>query len=375
MNPDMSRYARQLVLPGVGPEGQAKLAKARVLVVGMGGLGSPVALYLAAAGVGTLGIADADTVDVSNLQRQILHDTPSAGSLKVYSAAKRLAGLNPDVAVEKHPVRITAENAAGIIARYDVVVDGTDRVATRFLLNDACHFARKPLVYGAVSRFEGQATVFLPEGPCYRCIFPGPGAVEPLNCAEGGVLGVLPGLIGVIQATEALKLVLGLGEGLAGRLLLYDALGMGFRGMKVERDPGCNLCGDHPSIKGLVDVPEECKNSTGQGGNMLNIFGGGVPVISASELKAVLESKGAKPVLVDVREKNEWDFGHINGAIHIPLGQLSGRMKELDSAAPTVVYCRSGSRSSAGASMLKKAGFTDVRNLSGGMIAWETASK
>jgi len=375
VNTDLSRYSRQLVLPGVGPEGQAKLAQARVLVVGAGGLGSPASLYLAAAGVGTLGVADSDTVDVSNLQRQILHDTPSGGSLKVDSAGKRIGELNPDIRVEKIPSMITAENAMDIIVKYDIVVDGTDRVATRFLLNDACHFARKPLVYGAVFRFEGQATVFMPEGPCYRCVYPGPGSAEPMNCAEGGVLGVLPGLVGMVQATEVLKLILGLGEGLNGRLLLYDALKMAFRELKITRDPGCNLCGDNPSIKGLANVKEECRNEAGTGGTMFNFFGGGVPVVTAGELKALLKDKGGKLVLIDVREKNEWDSGHIEGASHIPLGQLAGRLKGLDSAKATVTYCRSGARSSQAASMLIKAGFKDVRNLSGGMIAWETSAK
>jgi len=373
MNIDLSRYSRQLVLPGVGPEGQEKLGRARVLIVGAGGLGSPVALYLAAGGVGTLGIADPDTVDVSNLQRQILHDTPSAGLLKVDSAGMRMGALNPDIRVEKIPSRVTAKNALEIIGKYDIVVDGTDRISTRFLLNDACHFTRKPLVYGAVFRFEGQATVFLPEGPCYRCAYPGPGAGEPMNCAEGGVLGVLPGIIGLIQATEVMKLILGMGEGLAGRLLLYDALSMKFRELKVVRDRSCNLCGDNPSIKQLADASEECNSRKGEGVGMFNLFGGGVPGISATELKVLLEVQVVKTVLVDVREKSEWDFGHIEGAKHIPLGQLAGRMKELDPRLPTVTYCRSGARSSQAASIMKKAGFTDVRNLSGGMIAWEMA--
>lgn len=375
MNTGSNRYARHMVLPGVGPEGQEKLGKARVLVVGAGGLGSPAALYLASAGVGTIGIADGDTVEVSNLQRQILHDTPSAGMLKTDSAGRRLSGLNPEIKLEMHAYRITAENALDVIGKYDIVIDGTDRVSTRFLLNDACHMASKPLVYGAVFRFEGQAAVFMPAGPCYRCAFPGPGAGEPMNCAEGGVLGVLPGLIGVVQATEALKLILGLGSALSGRLLLYDALKMGFREMKVKRDPACNLCGDNPSINRLADADEECENNAGKGANMFSIFGGGVPVVSADDLKEALKGKGAKPVLVDVREKTEWDYGHIGGAIHVPLGQLGGRLNELDPKAPTVVYCRSGGRSSRAASMLIKAGFADVRNLSGGMIAWELAGK
>ena len=373
MGTEISRYARHLVLPGVGPDGQVKLGNARILIVGAGGLGSPAALYLAAAGVGTIGIADGDIVDVSNLQRQILHDTPSEGKLKVDSAGKRLGKLNPQVTIETHPFRITADNALDVIGKYDIVVDGTDRVSTRFLLNDACYFARKPLVYGAVFRFEGQASVFMPDGPCYRCGFPAQSAAEPMNCAEGGVLGVLPGVIGVIQATEALKLVLGIGEGLAGRLLLYDALNMRFREMMLSKDPACNLCGNNPSIKEVAEINAECNIPDLGGGKMLNLFGGGVPTVSALELKGILGRKETKLVLVDVREKNEWDFGHINGAIHIPLGQLAGRIKELDSQASTVVYCRSGSRSSAGAAMLKKAGFTDVRNLSGGMIAWEMA--
>jgi len=354
---ERERYARHFSLPGVGEEGQKRISAAKVLIVGAGGLGSPAALYLAAAGVGTLAIADPDTVDISNLQRQVLHDTPSAGKPKVDSAAARLGALNPGVRVVKHGFQIDASNAREIIGKYDIVVDGTDRVATRYLLNDACYFEKKPLVHGAVYRFEGQASVFAPGGPCYRCVFPAPG-MEPASCSSAGVLGVLPGLIGVIQATETLKLILGMGRSLAGRLLLVNAQDMSFHEMALERDPDCPLCGSEPAIHEIQEIKAECPD------------GKEVAFIETGELHSLV-SAGRAPVLLDVREANEWKAGHLPGAVWIPLGQLAGRLAELDSARETVTYCRTGNRSGVAAGMLAGKGFRKVRNLAGGIMAWK----
>ncbi len=344
-------------LPGVGEEGQKRISAAKVLIVGAGGLGSPAALYLAAAGVGTLAIADPDTVEVSNLQRQVLHDTPSAGKPKVDSAAVRLGALNPGIRVVKHRLRIDDSNAREIIGKYDIVVDGTDRVATRYLLNDACYFEKKPLVHGAVYRFEGQAAVFTPGGPCYRCVFPAPGA-EPPSCADAGVLGVLPGLVGMIQATETLKYILGVGRSLAGRLLLVNVQDMSFHEMALERDPDCPLCGGKPSIHGVQGLKVECQE------------GKGIASITVGKLQSLVEG-GRPPVLLDVREANEWNAGHLPGAVWIPLGQLAGRLAELDSAEDTVVYCRTGHRSGIAAGIMGGKGFRNVRNLAGGIVAWK----
>ena len=358
------RYSRHLILPGMGLAGQEKLQRARVLLVGAGGLGSPAALYLVAAGVGTLAIADADTVDVTNLQRQVLHTTGNVGRLKVDSAAEALAALNPLVRIVPLPERLTATNARAIIPRFDVVIDGTDNFPTRYLLNDACALAGKPLVFGSIFRFDGQATVFdARRGPCYRCLFPEPpppGSVP--TCAEGGVLGVLPGLIGMIQATETLKLLLGTGETLVGRLLLVDALAMRFREVRVDKNPECPLCGQSPTITDLIDYAAFCgigpRNADEAAWE-----------ITAEELCARLPDGTIR--LVDVRD--EWEIEQqpgLPGALHFPYFTFSRRMAELDSAAEVVLYCSRGIRSWHAVGLLRNAGFTRARSLHGGLDAW-----
>jgi adenylyltransferase/sulfurtransferase len=351
---ELSRYSRHLILPGVGPEGQRRLKEASILLVGAGGLGSPAGLYLAAAGVGRLGIADADTIDLSNLQRQVLFTTADVGRPKAAAAAERLRGLNPSVTIEPHAVRVSAANAAALVARYDLVIDATDNFPTRYLLNDACVLAGKPLLYGAIVQFHGQVSLFAPpEGPCYRCLFPEPppaGSVP--NCAEGGVLGVLPGVIGTLQATEAIKRILGTGRSLAGRLLLYDAQATEFTELSISRDPSCPVCGERPTIRELADIVEACAPVRGV-----------TPAGMREEL-----ARGAQ--LVDVRTREEWSSGRIDGAVLIPLGELETRMGELDRARTVVVYCASGSRSARAAEALTKAGFQGVVNLAGGIAAW-----
>jgi adenylyltransferase/sulfurtransferase len=358
---EMSRYSRHLALPEVGQEGQEQLKKGSALVVGAGGLGSPVALYLAAAGVGRIGIADFDRVEESNLQRQIIHGTCSVGRPKLRSAAERIRDLNPHVDVELHDARLDSSNALGILERYDVVIDGTDNFPTRYLLNDASVLLGKPNVYGSIFRFEGQASVFAHEGsPCYRCLYPAPPppAVVP-NCEEGGVLGVVPGVIGSIQATEALKILLGIGRTLAGRLLLFDAARMTFREIALRKNPACPVCGDAPTIRELVDYERFC---------------GYEPAAAASdigprELRARLEE--GEPILVlDVREDYEWAASRLAGALHVPMGDLRAKLDELPRDREIVVYCRSGARSSNAAAMLRNAGFARVRNLTGGLKAW-----
>lgn len=355
------RYSRHLLLPPVGPEGQRRLKAARVLLVGAGGLGSPAALYLAAAGVGTIGLVEFDAVDVSNLQRQVLHGTRDVGRPKVESARDRIADLNPLVALEPHAVRLSSANALGIVSAYDVVIDGTDNFPTRYLVNDACVLTGRPYVYGSVFRFEGQASVFAAkDGPCYRCLFPEPpppGSVP--DCEEGGVLGVLPGLVGVIQATEALKLVLGIGDALVGKLLLVDALRMQFRTLKLARDPECPACGTR-TLRELIDYDSFC--GVGAGSEA-------VPEIAPLELKELLE-KGAPLALIDVREPREWEMARIEGARLVPLGTLGAEIPRLDRAAEIVVYCKSGARSANAARQLRAAGFTRVRNLAGGIRRW-----
>jgi adenylyltransferase/sulfurtransferase len=364
---ELMRYGRHLILPEVGLEGQRKLKAASVLLIGAGGLGSPLALYLAAAGIGRIGIVEFDAVDASNLQRQVLHGTPGIGTPKLDSARARIAELNPNVKVEPHPVRLDSGNAMEILARYDVIVDGTDNFPTRYLVNDACVLLGKPNVYGSIFRFEGQASVFdARSGPCYRCLYPEPpppGMVP--SCAEGGVLGVLPGVIGTIQATETLKLVLGVGETLVGRLLLFDALELRFRELKLRKDPKCPACGEAPTIDRLIDYEEFC---------------GIVPAerareeamqwdITAAELQAMRE-KGEDHVLIDVREPNEWRIAHIEGATLIPLGTLLARVSELDTSRLVVLQCHSGVRSMAALQFLHQAGFRKLRNLKGGIDAW-----
>ena len=355
------RYSRHLLLPPVGPEGQRKLKAARVLLVGGGGLGSPAALYLAAAGIGTIGLVEFDAVSESNLQRQVLYGTADVGRPKLDAARERIADLNPLVQLEAHAARLSAQNALDIVRAYDVVLDGTDNFPTRYLVNDACVLTRRPYVYGSVFRFEGQASVFgAPDGPCYRCLFPEPpppGAVP--DCEEGGVLGVLPGLIGVIQATEVLKLVLGAGDALIGRLLLVDALRMQFRTLRLERDPECPACGTR-TLQTLIDYEAFCGIRGGEDA---------VPEIAPHELAARFAA-GDRPLLLDVREPREWELARIEGARLVPLGTLAGAIPSLDREAEIVVMCKSGVRSANAARQLRDAGFRRVLNLAGGIKRW-----
>ncbi|CAN5233807.1 molybdopterin-synthase adenylyltransferase MoeB [soil metagenome] len=363
------RYARHLILPDVGAEGQRRLKQARVLLVGAGGLGSPAALYLAAAGVGTLGIVDPDTVDLSNLQRQILHDTTDAGRLKVESGRDRIAGVNPHVRVEAHPVRLTSDNARELVREYEVVVDGSDNFPTRYLVNDACVLEGRPNVYGSVLRWEGQASVFATEGgPCYRCLFaepPPPGLVP--GCAEAGVLGVLPGIIGSIQAAETIKLLLGLGDSLAGRLVVFDALAMRFREIALRRDPACPICGEEPEIRELIDYERFCAGSAAAADEEEE----GVPEITVMALKARLD-RGEPMTIIDVREPYEWGIANLEeyGARLIPLGELPQRLDEIASGDDVVLHCRSGARSAQALELLRARGYRRLFNLAGGILAW-----
>jgi adenylyltransferase/sulfurtransferase len=365
-NEEIRRYSRHLIMPEFGMEGQRRLKESSVLLIGAGGLGSPLALYLAAAGVGRIGLVDFDVVDESNLQRQIVHGTSSLGVRKTESAKRRLLDLNPGIEVETYEEQITSENAFALIGPYDVIVDGTDNFPTRYLTNDASVMLGKPNVYGSIFRFEGQATVFHPKagGPCYRCLYPEPpppGLVP--SCAEGGVLGVLPGVIGTIQATEAIKLLTGIGETLVGRLMLYDALAMRFRELKLRRNPDCPVCGDHPTITELIDYDLFCgiMPEPAQADNTYEI----TPVDVAAWLK-----RDDAPFLLDVREPNEWDIGHLPDATRISVNELQGRMNELDTAREMVVYCRSGARSGRAVDMLRAAGFRKVKNMTGGILRW-----
>ena len=361
---EMLRYSRHLLLPEVGVAGQRKLKAARVLTIGAGGLGSPLSLYLAAAGVGTIGIVDFDVVDLTNLQRQIVHGTSTLGRPKLESAAERLADLNPNVRIERHETRLTSENALEIIGQYDIVVDGTDNFPTRYLVNDACVLLGKPNVYGSIFRFEGQASLFYAaEGPCYRCLYsepPPPGLVP--SCAEGGVLGVLPGIIGSIQALETIKWIIGAGDTLLGRLLLFDALKLRFRELELRKDPSCPLCGDNPTIHELIDYQAFC------GIGMEPAYTG--PEVTAEELAREMREKSDNLVLVDVREPHEWDIVHIDGARLIPLGQLPERLSELDGHAEIVTHCHHGARSMKALEILRGAGYGKVRSLAGGIDAW-----
>ncbi|HEX5724531.1 MAG TPA: molybdopterin-synthase adenylyltransferase MoeB [Longimicrobiaceae bacterium] len=367
------RYARHLILPEVGPDGQRRLKAGRVLVVGAGGLGSPVALYLAAAGVGTLGVADFDSVDATNLQRQIIHSTSGVGRSKLDSARERIGEINPGVAVEPHPVRLTSANALDIVREYDVVVDGTDNFPTRYLLNDACVLTGRPNVYGSILRWEGQASVFhAPHGPCYRCLFPEPPPPHLVpNCAEGGVMGVLPGVVGCIQATEALKLLLGAGETLLGRLLLFDALRMRFREMRLRRDPACPVCGESPTVRELIDYESFCGLAPAAEESRVQEEDGLIPEITPTELKARLD-RGDRLRIVDVREPFEWQIANLGGygARLVPMSELSGRLDELDPAEETVLMCRSGVRSANVLEWLREEGFGRLWNLRGGILAW-----
>jgi len=364
---ELRRYARHLAIPEFGLEAQRKLKAARVLCIGAGGLGSPVAMYLAAAGVGTLGIVDMDVVDESNLQRQLLHGTKDVGRTKLDSARDTLKDINPCVNIEPHAVRLTADNAMDIVARYDVVIDGTDNFPTRYLSNDVCVLLKKPNVYGSILRFEGQCSVFAPHlgGPCYRCMAPQPPAPGLVpSCAEGGVLGVLPGLIGTMQATETIKLIVGIGQPLIGRLLHVDTLTMKFRTFNLRRDPECPVCGDHPTITQPVDYETFCGITPSTMQSKPN-----KQDVSVQELKALIDRKDDF-LLLDVREPFEWDIAHIEGARLIPLGELSSRLDELPEDRKIIVQCKSGGRSAKGAALLEQAGLTDVWNLAGGITAW-----
>jgi molybdopterin/thiamine biosynthesis adenylyltransferase/rhodanese-related sulfurtransferase len=364
---EMARYSRQVLLPELAAAGQRRIKAARVLCIGGGGLGSPVALYLSAAGVGSIGLVDFDRVDLSNLQRQVLYGTGDVGRPKFEAAAERIREINPHVTVVTHNCRFTSENAQGIIADYDVVIDGSDNFPTRYLSNDVCVFVRKPNVYGSVFRFEGQASVFAPHlgGPCYRCLFPEPpppGAAP--SCAEAGVLGVLPGIIGLIQATEALKLLIDAGETLVGRLLHFDALKMKFREFKLRRDPECPVCGENPRITGPIDYEQFCSGDSGAAAT-----DGAIPLISANELKQRMDAKESL-TLIDVREPWEYEAAQINGSRLIPLGELKSRMNEVPREGMIVLHCHSGYRSEQGALLLTQAGFKNVYNLEGGIDAW-----
>ena len=367
-NEEVARYSRHVILPEVGMEGQLKLKAARVLCIGAGGLGSPVALYLAAAGVGTIGVVDFDQVDYSNLQRQIIHGTPDVGRSKLESAKERLNALNPEVEVVTHEMAVSSQNALELFAGYDLVVDGTDNFPTRYLVNDACVLSGKPNIYGSIYRFEGQASVFATvDGPCYRCMFPEPpppGLVP--SCAEGGVLGILPGVVGTIQATEAVKVILGAGEPLIGRFLLFDALKMRFRELKVRKDPECPVCGDHPTVTELIDYEQFC--------GITSVVQDPEPssssdVATVEELKTRLDRKDAF-LLLDVREQREFEICRIPGSVLIPLGELPSRLAELKGRDDMIVHCKSGVRSGKAVALLRGSGFAGARNLTGGILAW-----
>ncbi|MFN7995505.1 MAG: molybdopterin-synthase adenylyltransferase MoeB [Bryobacteraceae bacterium] len=363
---EVLRYSRHLIMPEVGTEGQLKLKSAKVLLVGTGGLGAPLGLYLAAAGVGRIGIVDFDVVDFTNLQRQVIHGTSDVGRKKLDSAADRMREINPFVRIDKHEVALSSENALEILKDYDIVVDGTDNFPTRYLVNDACVLLKKPNVYGSIFRFEGQSTVFAYQGgPCYRCLYPEPpppGLVP--SCAEGGVLGILPGTVGLIQATETVKLILGIGEPLVGRLLLYDALAMRFRELKLRRNPECPVCGDHPTVTKLIDYQQFC-GVPQQPAAPIPAEGDIDPV----EVKAKIDRHDPF-VLIDVREPHEYQICRIPYAKLIPLGELPKRLNELNKDDEIVAHCKSGMRSAKAVDLLKKSGFKHARNMKGGILAW-----
>ncbi len=364
-NDEVLRYSRHLIMPEVGMEGQLKLKAAKVLCIGAGGLGSPLALYLGAAGIGTLGMVDFDVVDFTNLQRQIIHSTADVGRKKLDSAAEKLKAINPFINIKKFDTRLSSDNALEIFREFDIVADGTDNFATRYLVNDACVLTGKPNVYASIFRFEGQASVFgMEEGPCYRCLYPEPpppGLVP--SCAEGGVLGILPGLLGIIQATEVIKLILGQGDPLIGRLLLVDALAMKFRELKLRKNPDCPVCGTHPTVTKLIDYNEFC----GIRGEEKSVEAIG-PEMQVEELKQRLD-KGDDLFILDVREPHEYQICNLNGYL-IPLGDLPKRVNELDSSREIVAHCRSGARSAKAVDFLRQAGFKKVHNLAGGILAW-----
>ncbi len=363
---EILRYSRHLIMPEVGMEGQLKLKAAKVLLIGTGGLGAPLGLYLTAAGVGRLGLVDFDVVDFTNLQRQVTFTTQDVGKRKIEAARDRLQGLNPEIQIDTHETKLTSENALTILRDYDIIVDGTDNFPTRYLVNDACVLLGKPNVYGSIFRFEGQATVFaLDDGPCYRCLYPEPpppGLVP--SCAEGGVLGVLPGIVGSIQANETIKLIIGRGESLKGRLLIFDALKMKFRELRLRKNPDCPLCGTHRTVTKLIDYEEFC----GLRGQEAQQPAAQVPEMEPVELKRKLDA-GEDVFILDVREPHEYQICHLNGHL-IPLGDLPKRVSELDSARTIVAHCRSGMRSAQAVEFLRTAGFRKVWNLKGGILAW-----
>ncbi|HVZ60559.1 MAG TPA: molybdopterin-synthase adenylyltransferase MoeB [Terriglobales bacterium] len=364
-NEEVLRYSRHLIMPEVGMEGQLKIKAAKVLCVGAGGLGSPLALYLGAAGVGTLGVVDFDVVDFTNLQRQIIHTTADVGRKKLESAANKIKAINPNVEVRGFDTHLNSSNALELFRQFDIIVDGTDNFPTRYLVNDACVLTGKPNVYGSIFRFEGQVSIFATkDGPCYRCLYPEPpppGLVP--SCAEGGVLGILPGLVGVMQATEAIKLILGAGEPLIGRLVLVDALAMKFRELKLRKNPDCPACGTHPTVTQLIDYNQFC----GIRGEEKPVETG-VPAISVEELKQRMD-RGDDLFILDVREPHEYQICNLGGHL-IPLGELPKRLNELDSSREIVAHCKAGGRSAKAVEFLRQAGFQKVTNLTGGVLAW-----
>jgi adenylyltransferase/sulfurtransferase len=364
----LRRYSRHVILPEVGLEGQKKICATRVLCIGAGGLGSPLAMYLAAAGIGRLGLVDFDKVEHSNLQRQVLHGTPDVGRLKTDSARDTIRRLNPGVEVVAHTERLTSQNALKVLAAYDIVVDGTDNFPTRYLTNDACVLLKKPNVYGSIFRFEGQASLFAPHlgGPCYRCLYPEPpppGLVP--SCAEGGVLGVLPGIIGLIQATEVLKLALGTGTSLLNRLLLFDALQMSFRELKLRRDPNCPVCGAHPTITKLIDYENFCGVPAAGGNHSMH-----PDEVTVQDMKQALENPKLGIKVLDVREPDEYQLAHVEGVPLLPLSQLAQRLSELDPKQSYYIHCKAGSRSLQAVQFLRQHGFTSLKSVKGGIKAW-----